>query len=365
MSSVRLDNFVYTAEAFGEMRQHLTPNGVLSVTFTVHERWIADRLYSLFEHTFGTRPLVFQGAKSSSSGTVFLGGRPVENLKPRYLSFSPTDARDEAGQTWRYEPGTEGYLSPSALQISSSIPTDDWPYLYLRDRGVPANYLLCIAGLFALSFLTIRSTTGLDRVRWPFFFLGAAFLLVETKAMTELAIFLGSTWTVNFFVITAVLGLIVAGTLLVLMDRAPSTSLTFIVLASVLAVTYASPLEALLGWDSPLRNWVVVLILCLPLFFAAIIFARIIRHESQPSVALGSNLLGALAGGLLRILVHGVRTSLAVSVGDRLVRDCLVHSSPSECEICLRCVPDPSKRGRSPVSDPLTTKSGRSGSGRS
>jgi hypothetical protein len=138
----------------------------------------------------------------------------------------------------------------------------------------------------------------LGRIRWPFFLLGAAFLLVETKAMTELAIFLGSTWTVNFFVIAAILALIVLGTLLVLQDWAPRTTVVFILLAGTLITTYLFPIRGLLAWDSPFRDWLALGLLCLPLFFAAMIFAREIRDEPRPSAALASNLLGALVGGV-------------------------------------------------------------------
>ena len=299
MSSVRLDNFVYTAEAFREFKQHLTSGGTLAVTFTVHEQWIADRLYTLLRETFGSPPLVFQGARSSSSGTVFLAGEGVQTLRPQYIDFDPREPGTEGGHTWRYAEGAEGYLSPSVFGSASDVPDDNWPYLYLRDRGVPANYLLCMAGLLLLSILLVRGGTGLGRIRWPFFLLGAAFLLVETKAMTELAIFLGSTWTVNFFVIAAILALIVVGTLLVLRNFAPRTSIVFMLLVVTLIGTYFFPIRMLLGWNSPLREWVALVLLCLPLFFAAMIFAREIRHEPRPSAALASNLLGALVGGVL------------------------------------------------------------------
>jgi SAM-dependent methyltransferase len=298
MSSVRLDNFLYTADAFREMRQRLTPGGVLAVTFTVHERWIADRLFALFAQTFGAPPRVFQGALSSSSGTVYLGGAPVKGTAVELMGFDPT-AQTASGHSWNYGAGAEGYLSPALFDANTKVPTDDWPYLYLRDRTIPMNYLVCVAALFLLSLVAIRRTTGLVSIRWPFFFLGAAFLLVETKAMTELAIFLGSTWTVNFFVIATVLGLIVLGTLLVLKGRAPSTRLAFLLLAMTLIATYVAPVHRLLGWESALRGWVAVVLLCLPLFFAAIVFARAIQAEPRPSAALGSNLLGALAGGVL------------------------------------------------------------------
>ena len=306
MSSVRLDNFLYTRDAFQEMKAHLAPGGVLAVTFTVHEEWIADRLYTLFLETFHRPPLVYQGARSSSAGTVFLGGAPVEGNGRPYLPVAGRRV-SERGHTWTYDE-REGYLDPAHFAPAATVPTDDWPYLYLRDRTIPINYLVCMAMLFLLSAVAVRRTSGVEAVRWPFFWLGAAFLLVETKAMTELAIFLGSTWTVNFFVIAAVLGLIVLGTVLVQRGVAPSTRMAFILLALTLVATWMAPLHDLLGWSSPLRDWVAVVVLCLPLFFAAIVFARQIGMEGRPSAALGSNLLGALAGGVLEYVSMAIGT---------------------------------------------------------
>ncbi len=315
MSSVRLDNFIYTRDAFQEMKAHLAPGGVLAVTFTLHEQWIADRLYTLFLETFHQPPLVYQGARSSSAGTVFLGGTPMQGHDQTFLPVTTRRVSD-LGHTWTYD-AREGYLDPAHFAVAQTVPTDDWPYLYLRDKGIPINYLVCMAMLFALSTFAVRRTAGLKAVRWPFFWLGAAFLLVETKAMTELAIFLGSTWTVNFFVIAAVLGLIVLGTVLVQRGTAPSIRVAFMCLALTLIATWAAPLHDLLGWSSPLRDWVAVVVLCLPLFFAAIIFARQIAMERQPSVALGSNLLGALAGGVLEYscMALGTRPLYLIALG--------------------------------------------------
>jgi SAM-dependent methyltransferase len=317
MSSVRLDNFLYTEEAFREIAGHVAPGGVLAVTFTVHERWIADRLYALFQRTFGQPPLVFQGAQSSSSGTVFLGGSGMSGARVSYMAFHPGKATADQSFTWVYEDGAEGYVPPTAFEPTTVTPSDNWPYLYLQHPSVPVNYLVCLVALFVLSAATVTVTTGLRRIRWGFFFLGAAFLLVETKAMTELAIFLGSTWTVNFFVIMAVLGLIVAGTALVLRGWAPSTRIAFVLLATILVGTYLAPLRSLLGWDSALRDWVAGIILCLPLFAAALIFARELRLDREPSAALGSNLLGALAGGVLEYssMAFGFRTLYLIALG--------------------------------------------------
>ena len=297
MSSVRMDNFVYTAEAFAELKRHLKPGGVLAVTFTIHEQWIADRLAQLFSGTFGYPPLVYQGAQSSSCGTVFLGGEPVREVRPTYVAYDPTAPRQDGGHTWAYG-AANGYLSPAVFTPGASVPTDDWPYLYLRSRSMPVNYVVCMLGLFVFSFLMVRHGTARARIDWNLFFLGAAFLLIETKAMTELSIFLGSTWIVNVFVISMILVLVLVSNLVAARGRI-SDRAAYVALAAILVGSYLLPLDGLLGWSSSARNWVAVTILCLPLFFSGLIFARRLRAAPEASAAFGSNLLGALCGGLL------------------------------------------------------------------
>src|SRR4029434_7407227 len=43
---------------------------------------------------------------------------------------------------------------------------------------------------------TIVGTEPVERAYLPFFFLGSGFMLVETKAITELGLHLGGTWVV-------------------------------------------------------------------------------------------------------------------------------------------------------------------------
>jgi hypothetical protein len=56
-------------------------------------------------------------------------------------------------------------------------------------------------------------------------------------------------------------------------------------------------------------------VLCLPVFFAGIVFIRSFALEGFRSEALGSNLLGALMGGLLESLSMwtGIRSLLIVA----------------------------------------------------
>jgi len=314
MSSVRLDNFVYTEQFFRELKDHLRPNGVLAVTFTVHEAWIANRLYALFRNTFGEPPLVFQGARSSSCGTVFLGGAPVAELSPEYVAFDP--AAGHNGRSWIY--GTDGgYLAPTVFSDGIDLPSDDWPYLYLSERAIPLNYLIPMLVLTALGMIFVGGQVGGVRaIDFHFFFLGAAFLLVETKALTELAVFLGSTWTVNAFVIAMILALILLANLVASRWAVP-TGPTYVALLVWILATYAVGVDWLIGWDSPARTWVVVAVLCMPLFFAGLIFARHIAERGQAWVALGSNMLGAVVGGVLEYssMLWGLRALYLVAAG--------------------------------------------------
>ena len=56
-------------------------------------------------------------------------------------------------------------------------------------------------------------------------------------------------------------------------------------------------------------------VLCLPVFFAGIVFIRNFARESFPAGALGANLFGGLVGGLLESLSlwTGIRSMVIVA----------------------------------------------------
>src|SRR5258705_12746583 len=73
--------------------------------------------------------------------------------------------------------------------------TDDWPFLYMRSRGLPRHYLGALAVVLGLSALAVwlatRSLSQLPAApappapiwSWHFFLLGAGFMLLETKSI--------------------------------------------------------------------------------------------------------------------------------------------------------------------------------------
>ena len=104
-----------------------------------------------------------------------------------------------------------------ARDASVEPATDDWPFLYLRDRHVPRHYIYALALILIVSVVAVlwvlRGQGG--GWSWEFFFLGAGFMLLETKAIIQFALLWGSTWVVASLAIAAVLGMALVATLIV------------------------------------------------------------------------------------------------------------------------------------------------------
>ena len=143
---------------------------------------------------------------------------------------------------------------------------------------------------------------------WNFFALGAAFALLETRAITEIALVFGSTWLTNTIVIGAILIMILFANLVVARWH-PPLRLVYGGLFAVVIIDYLFPLQRLLGLDFWTQVLAAGLRVAAPMFFAGIIFARWFEQTKTPSAALGANLIGAVLGGLLEYLslVIGLR----------------------------------------------------------
>ena len=336
MSSVRMDNYVYTRENFRRVRERLTDQGVVAVTFTVHEKWIADRIFTVMTDAFGHPPVVYQGDENGWGTTFLTGRRPLAVPDSANFIDVPTAQEEVFADrfwTWRYSE-TEGYLDTALFSDDTVLLTDDWPFLYMRSRTIPPNYLLAlILTLVGTLLLVWRMVPSIDMKRpanWNFFALGAAFALLETRGITEIALVFGSTWLTNTIVIGAVLTMILLANVVVSRWH-PPLRWVYAGLFAVVMIDYLFPLQKLLGLDFWVQVLAAGLRVAAPMFFAGIIFARWFQRTSTPSAALGANLIGAVLGGLLEYLslVIGLRQLyllallfylLSASVGFRMAR---------------------------------------------
>ncbi len=294
LSSVRLDSFVYTEESFRAARDHLNKDGVIAVTFLAVEPWIEQRLALILADVFGgDRVYIYRG----ELGTTFVAGA-VDSAAASANGLVP----------WHPGPSVEG----------SPIPTDDWPYLYLRSMRIPAVYWQALA-LIAVASLAImaRSFPEMLRPDWHFWFLGAAFLLIEFKSITELALLFGTTWLVNAIAISGVLLMILFANLVVLRTKRISLPIAFGLLILSTASIYFFPIQSLNQLGFLPRLLAGGGLLSLPLFFSGLIFAESLRRAGEISRPLASNLSGAMLGGMLEYgsLVWGIKSLYLMAIG--------------------------------------------------
>jgi spermidine synthase len=285
-STIRIDNYVYTLEALRRTKALLKPGGLMIIKFAVLTPWIGGRLNELAQTVFDSPPLRIATAQTSytTPGYFLILG------SPQRIAHALKD------------PELAAYVAANSnVQTqSAALTTDDWPYFYQHEPGIPASVIIILSVLIVVCCVFLRETgTPIGSLQWHFFFLGAAFMLLEADIVSRMALLFGTTWVVNSIVISGLMVLIVAANLIV--HWRPGIAVTFAyvgIFISVL-VAYVLPPEALfLGsfWAKMIAS---TTILCLPVFFAGIVFIVSFAREGFRSDALGSNLLGALLGGML------------------------------------------------------------------
>lgn len=301
MSSLRLDNYVYTVEGIRAGWEHVADGGVLSVSFSVYAgQWMAERMLGIIREATGQDPIMV--AHGVHYGLAFLVGK---NLQPEHV---PTNL----GMVFRGGPPNPAI----------DIPHDDWPFLYLRPGAVPYAYLAVLAMLLATAALAIRLVYGrgvfsAERFHLAMFLLGAAFMLLETRMVTALSLLFGSTWVVNSSVFAGILTVILAGNLIVERRAPTDVAPWFAPLALALLVTYLVPPSALGSLGLVARGAIGGVMFAVPVGFAAVIFATLLKRAPDPSGSLGSNLIGAMAGGVLEYssMALGLRAMVLLALG--------------------------------------------------
>lgn len=181
--------------------------------------------------------------------------------------------------------------------------TDDWPYFYQHDPGLPLSVMaICAAVLLMWTWAARRAGDNPLAIRWHFFFLGAGFMLLEAQIVSQAALLFGTTWVVNSIVVSLLLLLIVLANFAVSARPRLPLALAYGGLFLCGAISYLVPPQKLFFASLWTKAGVTAVVLCLPVLFAGIIFIRSFARAGFSSDALGSNLFGALVGGVLESL---------------------------------------------------------------
>jgi len=301
MSSLRLDNYVYTEEAMRAAYAHLTEPGVMSVSFSVAGGpWIAQRITRILHASTGVAPSVINFVSVFYSRTWLVGkGLDVPALASN-LSFADP-------------------VRP--IPDQPRVTTDDWPFLYLRPDTFPSGLVTVLVSLLVVAAAGARVVFGESFFSWrrfngPFFFMGAAFLLIETRGVTNLSLLFGSTWIVNSAVFAGILLAALAANVLVRRITIRGLTPLFVLLAGTLAVNYVVPPGAFLGFSPGTGGVLAALVNGVPVGIAGVIFSSLLAKAPDPAAALGWNLLGAVLGGSLEYLsmVLGLRALILIAL---------------------------------------------------
>jgi SAM-dependent methyltransferase len=323
-SNMRIDNFVYTQEAFREARDLLTPNGVLFLKFQVDRDWVGKRLAEMLTETFGKPPVVFTAPSSFTAQATCFVVSNSEQIEKRLATDTQL-----AGFVATHRP-----TFPDSPPVA--ITTDDWPYLYQQGHWIPTTY-------FRVGVLVVLLAIGLywripeARHEAPslfFFSMGAGFLLLETQAISRLALYFGTTWQINGIVITALLSTILAANIVTAKQSKPwPRHWLFAALLAGLALVYFTPVDRIPG-SPAMVGWILACAFAVPVFFAGLLFAGEFRTARSPSAALGSNMLGAVAGGLLEnsSLIFGLHALLPIAAGLYLMGTLGGRTTPIQLE---------------------------------
>jgi len=323
-ANIRLESYLFTEQALIDIKRVLKPEGVFVTYNFFRQGWVVERVAAMAEKVFGCKPLVISlpyretlPSSSQAGFTMIIAGcnQPIADAFAAHKNFwlNTLPARNLGANGFDVQrdalPAAERadwqQIAPTTLVHEAGTPrfaTDDWPFLYLYDKLIPDLNIrsMVILGVLGVAMVYMFLPKGRRRIRFDrrMFFLGAAFMLLETKAVVQLALLFGSTWFVNSLVFFTALILILLANLFVL--KAPPTRLVwhYAGLIALLTLAIVTPFDMFLSGGIFTRYVVPCTLALGPMFFAGVIFARSFRDAADPDMAFASNIAGSVVGGL-------------------------------------------------------------------
>lgn len=372
-SNLRLESFLFTTESMRDVHRVLKPTGVAAIYNYFRQGWIAIRLRTILRDSFGGDPVVLtdpplddvrMNQYDASMFTVFVCGTeptvtplrqafansgnaywlpadraPTHDSPARFQSTMPPPLPPPPADQPQYHGpiGRSKWIRLRAATVEEAPAdlrnaTDDWPFLYSRRPDIPGLTWRGMAIMVALSLglwwllskklapATATATPDGESDRGLLlrsFLLGAGFMLIETKAVVQMALLFGSTWAVNTVVFAAILVMALVGNLFAAWIKPKVLWPYYVGLFAALALNVAVPLDAFLGLDRAAQLAASCALVFAPVAFAGVIFPTSFARSKRPDLFFGANVAGALAGGLAENLsmLLGFRYLLLVAVG--------------------------------------------------
>jgi hypothetical protein len=276
-SAIRLESYLLTSEALAAARAHLAPGGTFAM-YNYYAPFVLNRYATTIEDVFHRDPCVQLGTR-------------VQGRRMAVLTVRPAGPVPNCATFWH---GTR--VAPA---------TDNRPFPYLPSNTIPGTYLWMLGAILLASLLLVRFAGGpLSRMRsyLDLAFMGAAFLLLETKSIVQFALLFGTTWLVNSLVFAGVLIAVYLAVETARWVRLPPPIVLYGALIASLAVAWIVPQESLLGLPIVPRFLAASALAFAPVYFANLVFAQRFSGVESSGTAFAANLLGAMVGGTLEYL---------------------------------------------------------------
>ncbi len=311
-SFLRIDNFVYTVESFRSALDHLKDGGVVSISFASGPAGQAhERLFNTISKAIGHHPLAYSSPDNVTVGEV--------TVKLSFFLFG----KDMSSPNWqRGDQAVSKFLKKwqSNDVAKTQISTDDWPFIWLElnPRGWLVYSLVVLFGILLPIFTDVRPEKALLKapLSWVMFFLGLAFMMLETRLCSHLSLVFGSTWVVSASVIATLIMLAFLANGIVLVRRSIPIQVCFAGLFCAFLLQFTFEVPAASQLPQALFSTLTVAIYCLPTFFAGLIFSTLLRQSENPKAMMAFNLFGLALGGIAEnfCILWGFKSFLCLSM---------------------------------------------------
>ena len=293
MTNARLDHYVYTIESIRKAKSLLTPGGIMVLSFEAEKPFLVDRMGTALRDVFGQEPLCFRLWRSSYGwgGAIFVTG-DLASVKRR---IDQNERLKNLVNSW-----------PQKLTYTTDLATDDWPYIYLQKKQIPALYYFLSGLMLLLLVVCFRFFNAenyrlrWNRTHWHFFFLGAAFLLLEVQSISKSAVALGNTWLVNAVIISGVLIMILLSNLIAAKLPRISLKTGYVFLFCACVSLFFIDIARFASLPYIAKAPIVGILSTIPMLFSGIVFIKSFTDTQEKDIALGANLIGALCGAMLQ-----------------------------------------------------------------
>jgi hypothetical protein len=276
--SLRLESFLFTTEAFRSVRSHLKTDGAFSM-YNYYRPDVFARYAGTLTDVFGTRPC------------LDIGEPGVRDHRQAVLTVARNPAALRCSAFW------------TPPQDVPRPATDDYPFPYAQGWGLSNYYIVSLIVLLLGSSVAVIRFGGVRpreaREYADLFFMGAAFLLLETKSVVQFALLFGTTWVVNSLVFAGILLSVLLAIEIAARWTPKRSGMLYIALLASLVVAWLVSPDQLLGLPPVPRFLAATAVTFMPVLLGNLIFAERFRAVAASTTAFGVNLLGAILGGAI------------------------------------------------------------------